>query len=206
MTNRDCALDDNCVLCPRCFHASNHENHNVSFYLALQPGGCCDCGDREAWKLDAGCKFHPHTPSLRPPDPPIPSDLREMMTRALDCVLDFILDTLDYSPEETAAPTEEADILEAPGDASENGLYAIVIWNDEKHSFPELTTHLSNVTGCPPEEAAGLADTNDYEVHTAKHPGLSHTNIFLCVTGTGSCRDFSSIRARTLRCEPTVSY
>jgi E3 ubiquitin-protein ligase UBR1 len=31
---RDCALDDSCVMCARCFHASAHEDHDVSFFVA----------------------------------------------------------------------------------------------------------------------------------------------------------------------------
>ncbi|KAH7906535.1 putative zinc finger in N-recognin-domain-containing protein, partial [Hygrophoropsis aurantiaca] len=52
---KDCALDDSCVLCSRCFQASNHSDHNVSFFIAQQSGGCCDCGDAEAWRATIGC-------------------------------------------------------------------------------------------------------------------------------------------------------
>ena len=52
LPSRDCALDESCVLCSHCFCASSHKNHNVSFFIALQSGGCCDCGDAEAWRHD----------------------------------------------------------------------------------------------------------------------------------------------------------
>ncbi|KAJ7758417.1 hypothetical protein B0H14DRAFT_3598370 [Mycena olivaceomarginata] len=50
---KDCTLDDSCVL--------YHEGHN--------PGGCCDCGDEEAWRRPIGCPFHPPAPDSEK-DPP----------------------------------------------------------------------------------------------------------------------------------------
>jgi hypothetical protein len=38
--NRDCALDDTCVLCSKCFHATNHENHETSLTIATSSSGC----------------------------------------------------------------------------------------------------------------------------------------------------------------------
>ena len=45
---RTCQSDETCVLCHDCFSHSNHEGHDVAFYHA-QAGGCCDCGDTDAW-------------------------------------------------------------------------------------------------------------------------------------------------------------
>jgi hypothetical protein len=45
---RTCQSDETCVLCHDCFSHSNHEGHDVAFYHA-QAGGCCDCGDADAW-------------------------------------------------------------------------------------------------------------------------------------------------------------
>ena len=50
---RTCQSDPNCVQCETCFRASNHEGHDILFHRA-GPGGCCDCGDTEAWKIE-GC-------------------------------------------------------------------------------------------------------------------------------------------------------
>ncbi|KAE8251404.1 hypothetical protein A4X13_0g4006 [Tilletia indica] len=59
---RDCALDDTCVQCAPCFNASVHikENHDVVFSLCEKTGGCCDCGDDEAWKHPLKCLYHDH--------------------------------------------------------------------------------------------------------------------------------------------------
>jgi hypothetical protein len=50
---RTCQQDATCVQCDACFRRSDHRGHDV-FFHATSPGGCCDCGDPEAW-ADAGC-------------------------------------------------------------------------------------------------------------------------------------------------------
>jgi hypothetical protein len=60
----DCGLDDTCVMCVRCFKASDHTGHNTSFHYSTGSGGCCDCGDVEAWKVDQTCTIHCKKPNL----------------------------------------------------------------------------------------------------------------------------------------------
>ena len=45
------------MLCDACFRLSNHEGHEVFFHRAA-PGGCCDCGDPEAWVAEGCCARH----------------------------------------------------------------------------------------------------------------------------------------------------
>ena len=54
---RTCQSDETCVLCHQCFTNSNHEGHDVAFYHA-QAGGCCDCGDPDAWDPAGFCPLH----------------------------------------------------------------------------------------------------------------------------------------------------
>jgi hypothetical protein len=54
---RTCQADETCVLCHSCFKQSNHEGHDVAFYHA-QAGGCCDCGDPDAWDPAGFCPHH----------------------------------------------------------------------------------------------------------------------------------------------------
>ncbi|KAL7473331.1 hypothetical protein ACHAXS_013787 [Conticribra weissflogii] len=54
---RTCQTDATCVLCDRCFRESDHEGHEVFFHRTT-PGGCCDCGDREAWRVEGCCPRH----------------------------------------------------------------------------------------------------------------------------------------------------
>ena len=177
--SRDCALDDSCVLCSRCFHSTNHEGHNVTFYIAQQSGSCCDCGDPEAWRQNIGCRYHPpskdssHTPTQSTPKavnrqldasatiPPlsdrttIPPDLLDSMSRTIAIALEFVIDTMDYSPDECQVPPTELGLKDQPSlDPSMKDLYAIVLWNDEKHAFTEVNRQLMETVGCTAEEAS----------------------------------------------------
>lgn len=173
-------------MCARCFHATKHENHNVTFYIAQQSGGCCDCGDREAWRQPTGCRFHPpgdppalstdpttpkaahltldaqNTPPLYSPESSIPPDLLDSMSRTIAYALDLILDTLDFSPDEASVPaTEEILVSQPSADPLRKDLYAVIVWNDEKHSFDEVIRHVSDTCDCTVEEAANHASKID---------------------------------------------
>ena len=54
---RTCQTDATCVLCEACFRESDHEGHEV-FFHRTSPGGCCDCGDIEAWDVKGMCWKH----------------------------------------------------------------------------------------------------------------------------------------------------
>lgn len=54
----DCGLDDTCVQCAPCFNASDHAGHDIVFSISSQGGGCCDCGDEEAWVQRVRCSYH----------------------------------------------------------------------------------------------------------------------------------------------------
>ncbi|TFK62655.1 hypothetical protein BDN72DRAFT_382278 [Pluteus cervinus] len=196
---KDCALDDSCVLCSRCFHATDHSDHNVSFFIAQQSGGCCDCGDAEAWRLTLACPLHPpinnpnDDPSFNPLPVPlsakaaqkavsdnvppvsnypyrisVPPDLRSAMHRTVGYALDFLLDTLDYSPDEPLVPENEADLrLQPSADPMMKDQYCVIVWNDDKHSYDELMRILGNLANRPREETFLIAhnlDENGREV------------------------------------------
>eukprot|EP00934_Nitzschia_sp_Nitz4_P005331 Nitzschia sp. Nitz4//scaffold51_size120721//17088//26419//NITZ4_003718-RA/size120721-snap-gene-0.34-mRNA-1//-1//CDS//3329553835//5321//frame0 len=54
---RTCQTDSTCVICDPCFRNSDHTGHEVFFHRTT-PGGCCDCGDAEAWKAAGCCDQH----------------------------------------------------------------------------------------------------------------------------------------------------
>ncbi|KAF8880925.1 hypothetical protein CPB84DRAFT_1687402 [Gymnopilus junonius] len=177
---KDCALDDSCVLCSRCFHATEHSTHNVSFFIAQQSGGCCDCGDAEAWRVPINCPHHPPAgpsdpqdttprvilqplPDVLPPAPNYPfrvnapQDLKDSMRKTIAFALDFLLNTLDYSPDEPSVPANEADLrLQPSADPMMKDMYCIVLWNDDKHSFDEVTKLIMDMTNLTQEEASKL--------------------------------------------------
>ncbi|TFY60974.1 hypothetical protein EVJ58_g4798 [Rhodofomes roseus] len=192
---KNCALDDSCVLCSRCFEATDHTDHNVSFFIAQQSGGCCDCGDVEAWRAPINCPHHPpkdetteylsafalrtlqatpraaarvmigqDVPPVRdfPFRVPIPPDLRDTMARTVAYALDFIIDTLDYSPDDANPPASEEELRAQPsGDPMLRDQFSVVIWNDDKHSFEEIVQLLRDMTNRTRDEAKAIADRID---------------------------------------------
>jgi hypothetical protein len=47
---RTCQLNDSSAICVDCFQAGDHRDHDYVMYHS-ESGGCCDCGDKDAWKI-----------------------------------------------------------------------------------------------------------------------------------------------------------
>lgn len=57
-TCKQCGMDPTCVQCDDCFKSSDHTGHEVYFHKSGTGGGCCDCGDPEAWMAGGTCPNH----------------------------------------------------------------------------------------------------------------------------------------------------
>ncbi|KAJ1632832.1 putative zinc finger in N-recognin-domain-containing protein, partial [Pavlovales sp. CCMP2436] len=53
---RTCGMDPSCAICAECFGSSDHEGHD--YWMFSSGGGCCDCGDAEAWRPEGFCRHH----------------------------------------------------------------------------------------------------------------------------------------------------
>ncbi|CAG7852362.1 E3 ubiquitin-protein ligase ubr1; AltName: Full=N-end-recognizing protein; AltName: Full=N-recognin-1 [Serendipita indica DSM 11827] len=170
---KDCAMDDSCIMCARCFYSTEHAGHVVTFCISQQPGGSCDCGDPEVWRHPINCPHHQNGASTsdsttkssdkRAPVP-ISPNLRDSMARVIGCALDFLLDVLDYSPEDTTLPSSyEALMDQSSADPLQKEYWAIVLWNDEKHSYDEAVAHLQHMTGCNLQQATAVVLRTDDE-------------------------------------------
>ncbi|KAF9073193.1 hypothetical protein BDP27DRAFT_1381774 [Rhodocollybia butyracea] len=159
---KDCALDDSCVLCSRCFHATDHKDHNVSFFIAQQSGDT-SVSSPETPRLSKNISGAiPQPVKNYPYRVSVPPELRELMNRTIGYALDFILDTLDFSPDDPSVPSNEADLrLQPSADPMMKDQYCIMIWNDDKHSFDEVIKLLMDVTGQTREEASECANRID---------------------------------------------
>lgn len=161
----------------------------MSFFVAQQPGGTCDCGDEEAWRIPLSCPHHPPSPypeelaevfkagprvASRPMPrdiPPVqhypfraqtPDDLRAMMHRTIGFVLDYILDTMDYSPDEPGPPLLESDLrLQPTADPMTKDQYCVIVWNDDKHCYDELIKMLCDLTNRTREESLDVIQKID---------------------------------------------
>ena len=168
---KTCSLDDTCVLCSRCFEASDHQGHVV--YVSISPGnsGCCDCGDTEAWRIPVSCAIHTlehytHASGKQREPPPLPEDLVESIRMTIGRVMDYICDVISCSPEQLRTPKTEASIVEderlsrltsrwyGTGDeVEEQPEYALILWNDEKHTVHEVENQVARA--CKQKRAFG---------------------------------------------------
>jgi len=53
---RSCERDPTCAICVECFREGNHLGHDYA--MIRTGGGCCDCGDGQAWKAAGFCRKH----------------------------------------------------------------------------------------------------------------------------------------------------
>ncbi|KAG0208840.1 hypothetical protein BGX28_000315 [Mortierella sp. GBA30] len=172
---RTCALDETCVFCLRCFHGTNHEGHDTSFSVNAGGGGCCDCGDSEAWKVDLDCIYHSakHVPPGEndPKNLEYPPEVVASIRKTIATVLDFIIDTMTTSPENMNATREtkeqiQRDAVEAGNIAGEttdldNMDFVCILWNDEDHSFTDVINRVSETTHMASNYARKIAETVD---------------------------------------------
>ena len=162
---KTCALDDTCVLCARCFDASDHDGHQI--FVSVSPGnsGCCDCGDPEAWRTKVACTIHTvdhleevsrgkQKASLAGSVADLPVDLVEAIRLTIARAVDYLCDVFSCSPEQMRLPKTETGIKldelhsrlsnvygEEP--PQENIEYALILWNDEKHTVYDVQTQVA---------------------------------------------------------------
>lgn len=171
---KTCTLDDTCVLCSKCFESSDHSGHMV--YVNVSPGnsGCCDCGDAEAWKIPVHCAIHTAKASSaagkRKQTSTLPEDLMESIRMTIGRTLDYMCDVISCSPEQLRLPKSEETIR---GDERLSHLaskwyeededpdpeFALVLWNDEKHTVDEVQNQVARA--CKKKVEFGLAKANE---------------------------------------------
>ncbi|MCJ1430697.1 hypothetical protein MMC27_000047 [Xylographa pallens] len=167
---RTCTSDDTCVLCSRCFEASDHTGHMV--YISISPGnsGCCDCGDAEAWRLPVNCAIHTAGKQYKgkaKEAPLLPDELVESIRMTIGRAFDYMCDVISCSPEQLRLAKSEDTIknderasrlaskwYEEGDDIEANPEFALILWNDEKHTVVEVQTQVARA--CNRELAFGL--------------------------------------------------
>ncbi|EUC32040.1 hypothetical protein COCCADRAFT_6150 [Bipolaris zeicola 26-R-13] len=178
---KTCTADDTCVLCARCFDASDHEGHQV--FVSVSPGnsGCCDCGDDEAWVRPVHCNIHSVDPEHESKaagkareGTMLPDELVETIRITIARTLDYLIDVFSCSPEQLRLPKSEESIRQdernsrlisrwyVSGDHSEEcDEYCLVLWNDEKHTVNDVRDQVARA--CKQKLAFGLAKA--YEIN-----------------------------------------
>ena len=94
---KSCQKDETCVQCNSCFQASNHQGHEVFFYHS-HAGGCCDCGDQEAWDPQGFCPLHGHETSSASSS--MPDEVMLPAQRIIPALYAMVLEHINiYSPD-----------------------------------------------------------------------------------------------------------
>ncbi|CAN8099791.1 unnamed protein product [Discula destructiva] len=151
---KTCGVDDTCCLCAKCFDATDHTGHMVRISISPGNSGCCDCGDAEAWKTPVFCTIHSmweHEQAkgkARAP-PLLPDELIASTRMTIGRVIDYLCDVISCSPEqlrqsktaESIQQDEKSSRLNSVyhgGDVEPASEFAIILWNDEKHTVQEV--------------------------------------------------------------------
>lgn len=165
---RECCIDSTCVLCIDCFKKSVHKNHKYKMRTS-SGGGCCDCGDTEAWKQDPYCDVHKHGLDKRQAlSSVLPEDIVERAYITFTAVLRYAYQmlTLEYSPRLPAdlrlkeADEEPLNFLHSPDN------FCTVLYNDETHTFDQVITTLARVVKCSHRDAIEYVNNVDREGRT----------------------------------------
>ena len=150
---KDCQSDETCVLCNACYNDSDHEGHEVYYYHS-QAGGCCDCGDRDAWKPAGFCTKHGHTHS--DPLSMVPSALRQTATALLRTVVSELAAYVGYY----SALFEAVPLAQTLADGE---TWRVDLQQDDLHTPVKMATDIAKVfkeangTSFAIEEANGKA-------------------------------------------------
>ena len=171
---KTCSQDDTCVLCTRCYDASDHAGHIVIQSLSSGGNSCCDCGDEEAWRGPLHCAIHTaHGPGIggNEKEPQhLPDDLKECIRMTIGRAMDFLIDVLSCSPENLRYEKNEQSIRDDEQQSRLHSMwyrdpvvetpeFALILWNDEKHTVPEVEKQVSRA--CKKALSYGEAKANE---------------------------------------------
>lgn len=176
---KTCSADDTCVLCSRCYDSSDHTGHMV--YIQISPGnsGCCDCGDPEAWRIPVHCSIHTeHSHESKKQGKAremvgLPDELLDSIRMTIGRAFDYICDVISCSPEHLKLAKTAENIqagermsrltsLYYGGDITEEPIeYALLLWNDEKHTVNEVRDQVARACRVRMPEALARAHETD---------------------------------------------
>ncbi|CAH1159942.1 unnamed protein product [Phaedon cochleariae] len=153
---RECGMDKTCVLCVECFKNSEHRLHKYKMSTS-NGGGCCDCGDIEAWKNDVFCKIHIAGVTEKAESKSLPEDIKDRARIVFEAAVWYAYRLLS---------TEQvADIR--LGGISNNffdiDTYCTILYNDEIHTFEQVINTLTRVLKCNQRSSTEFVTNIDRE-------------------------------------------
>ncbi|CAH0663514.1 unnamed protein product [Chilo suppressalis] len=162
---RECGMDNTCVLCVECFKVSAHRHHKYKMGQS-GGGGCCDCGDTEAWKRDPFCELHAAPAGdEQAQQSNISPEVVERMKIVASVVLSYCLRLLTHDhapslPNDLRLKDTEKDLLQI---LDSPDCYCTVLYNDETHTFEQVISTLTRVMKCNHRDSVELVTLIDRE-------------------------------------------
>lgn len=174
---KTCSTDDTCCLCSKCFDSTDHTGHMVRISISPGNSGCCDCGDPEAWKLPMFCTIHSEYDQERAKGKgkeavSLPDELVTNIRMTISRVLNFICDVISCAPEQLRHPKTEETIERDErmsrlastyngGDVDSPEEFALLLWNDEKHTVNEVQDQVARACYTTSDEGYNKAIETD---------------------------------------------
>lgn len=144
----DCALDETCVLCEKCFNFDVHKDHNYWYTIGSNNSGSCDCGEDDSWRNDLKCSHHPSMPEAEASK--IPQRNVECLRNLLRPVLAFVFESFhQYGTTRNEVRTDDC---------------VLILYNDENHSFDDVIDILNTEIEVSVEDAETFATLVDTKV------------------------------------------
>ncbi|KAB0798887.1 hypothetical protein PPYR_06767 [Photinus pyralis] len=154
---RECGMDNTCVLCVNCFKKSEHRFHKYKMGNS-GGGGCCDCGDKEAWKKAPFCDIHiVGTQEETEVSGNLPEDIADRARIVFDAILWYAYNLLCLE--------HTADLRLGSNDDNSFDIdtYCTVLYNDEIHTFEQVINTLNRVIKCSQKNAIEYVTNIDRE-------------------------------------------
>ncbi|EFA01832.1 E3 ubiquitin-protein ligase UBR2 [Tribolium castaneum] len=152
---RECGMDNTCVLCVNCFKNSEHRFHKYKMGTS-QGGGCCDCGDVEAWKKAPFCDVH-IAGTRNDAHRSLPEDLKQRTRIVFEAVLWYAYCLLRTG---FVSDVRFGDITDTFFDSD---AYCTILYNDEIHTFEQVISTLTRVLKCNQRTAIEFVTNIDRE-------------------------------------------
>jgi hypothetical protein len=141
---------------------SDHEGHDVFWYLSTS-GGCCDCGDADAWNPNGFCQKHGKTHH-----DPVSFISTEMRQNTEQMCQEIINQFLEFS-------AQFCDFESLCAEIDDDQPYTITLYHDDFHSLEEFQRMLYSEKL---EEVLSARPENDSEQQLVKIGYLKlHSNI-----------------------------
>lgn len=190
--NRNCGLDDTCVFCSKCFHATNHDGHDILFSVSPGSGGCCDCGDPEAWKVPLQCKIHTsdkannYNDEIGSERATIEPELVDAIRSTITSVLNFLLDTFALAPDEVALNSSTEDLIRENQD-QRNILSKLGV--PSQLPSDETDTNMENIYGVIEEDVDMDKENTVNKTNSKEEDG----ELYACIAWNDEAHAFSHV-------------